>query len=179
MWPILATISYGVAAAAFFIIYLSSGYPPPADIVGAAVFVTGSVAGILSLVLFSLVRWKAVSTIIVNETGITLTTIAGHRQTLRWDHPSFRLVLRNRGQSFEGSTSNDDAGVLEAPRAFKGWPTTTARDAILRVAREHGVRAWTWHPWALYTAFPSTTLLAHKLSFTDRLRGLRTARPDP
>ena len=74
---------------------------------------------------------------------------------------------------------SDDVGVLNAPRALVAWPTAPARDTIFRVAREHGLRIWTWRPWSLYTEFPTTSLVAHRLSFTDRLRGLRARRPDP
>lgn len=178
MLPIFAAISYGMAAAGFLIVYFSVGYPPPIDITEAAVFVAGWMAGILSLALFSVGRKKAVSTIGIDDAGITLTTIVGHRQVLRWDDPGFRLILWNRGPSLESLQSNGDAGVLNAPRAFVGWPTKMARDALLRAAREHGIQAWTWHPWSLFTVFPTSTLLAHKLSISDRLRGLRTIRQD-
>lgn len=178
MLPVFAAISYGGAAAVFFMVYFSSGFPPPADIVDAAILVAGFVAGILSLALYSVGRMKAVSTIAVDDAGITLTTIAGLRQVMRWDDPRFRLRLWNRGPSLKSLPINEEAGVLNAPRAFVGWPTRMARESLLRVAREHGVQAWTWHPWSLYTVFPTSTLLARKLSITDRLRGLRTARPD-
>lgn len=178
MLPIFAAISYGFAALAFCIVYFWSGLPPSTEITEAAVFVAGGVAGILSLALYSVASKKAVSTIAIDDTGLTLGTIVGHRQVLRWDDPRFRLVLWNRGPAFGSFSSTDDAGVLNAPRGFVGWPTRMARASLLRVAREHGVQAWTWNPWVAFPPFPSRTLLARQLSFTDRFGGLRIARPD-
>jgi hypothetical protein len=66
MLPIFAAISCGLTAAVFFIVYSSSGYPPPPNIAEAAVAVAGSGAGILSLALFSVGRMKAVSVIVVD-----------------------------------------------------------------------------------------------------------------
>lgn len=178
MLRIFAAISCCFAALGFVIVYFSVGYPPPASVAEAALLVAGAVAGVLSLVLYGVSRKQAVSTIAVDEAGISLTTTAGHRQVLRWDDRKFRLVLWNRGPSFRSLPSIEDVGVLNAPRAFVAWPTRTARDTLLLAAREHGIKAWTWEPWSLYTIFPTSTLLAHKLSISDRLRGLKSARSD-
>jgi len=179
MLPISAVISYGLSGAVFLLVYFSAGYPPSATTAEAAFLTGGLGAGILSLLMFNVGRRKAVSTIAVNGVGVTLSTVQGSRQTLRWDDPSFRIVLWNRGPSLGSPPSSDDVGVLNAPRALVAWPTAPARDTIFRVAREHGLRIWTWRPWSLYTEFPTTSLVAHRLSFTDRLRGLRARRPDP
>lgn len=176
--PLFAAISYAMAAGIFLIVYLSSGYPPPAKVAEAASVAAACVAGVLSLALYSVGRMKAVSLITVNESGITLTTVVGSCRTLRWGDPDFRLVLWNRVPPDETTPTGDGGGVLNARGAFVGWPTPVARDTLVRVAREHGVRAWTWHPWTLYTVFPTSTLLAHRLSITDRLRGLKTVRPE-
>jgi len=179
--PIQAALFYGMTAVVFFaILFLAKGYPPSAQVVELAAASSAVGAGILSPILFDLRRKKAVSTITVNDSGITLTTAVGDHQNLRWRDAHFRLVLWNQGPPLAWlKTREGIVGVIFSRRGYLAWPTQAARDTILREAREHGVRSWTWSPWSLLGAFPSRTLLARRLSIIDRIRGLRTANPDP
>jgi hypothetical protein len=178
LFPILVSISYGFAVVGFLSVYFSDGYPPPPGVVSTAVGVTGTVAAILSLALFVERRKQAVATIMVNESGVTLTTTAGNPQTLRWANPHFRLTLTSGDSSYKSPSGESYDGMLYAPRGFLGWPTTIAQDTIIRVARTHGLHKWTWSLWNPWTRFPTATLLAHRLTLADRLRGLRTGRAD-
>jgi hypothetical protein len=179
-FAIRAAMFYGTTVLIFFaILLLAEGYPPPAQAVEAAAVASAAGAGFFSLILFDLKRNRAVSTIVVNDAGIIPTTLVGDHQALRWDDAHFRLVLWNHGPPVAWLSYREGiVGVIHAPRGYLGWPTQAARDVLLRAAREHGVRSWTWYRWSLLAVFPSRTLLARRLSLMDRLRGLRADRPD-
>jgi hypothetical protein len=173
--PIFAVMWYGASVAVFVFLYRYGGGSLLQD------FITfGVLVGIFSLVLFGLVaRKKAVSTIILDTNGITLVTIGNVPQTLQWNDSNFRLVLWNRDPFAASLQSGDDAGVIFGPDGFQGWTTVRARDTVVRVAQEGGVRVWTWNLFSVYPLPYSTgTLLARRLRFGDKLRGLRSGRPD-